>query len=214
MKVGILGTGVVGHALGTGFVRHGHDVMMGARDAANEKASAWVAATSVRASAGSFTDAARFGEIVVLATLWEGTEHALHLAGPEVLAGKVVIDATNPLDFSQGPPPRLAVGHTDSGGERVQRWLPEARVVKAFNTVGHAHMVDPSLPGGPPTMFIAGDDDDAKRVVTGILTEFGWDTLDLGGIEVSRYLEPMCIAWVLAGFRTGSWNQAFKMLRE
>ncbi len=214
-KVGILGTGDVGRALGTGFASRGHEVKMGSRDAKNEKAQKWVAETGPRASAGTFADAAKFADIVVLATSWTGTKSALDLAGPENLAGKVVIDATNPLDFSQGMPPRLALGHTDSGGEQVQRWLPKARVVKCFNIVGNAHMIDPKFPGGPPDMWIAGNDEAAKRTVGEILRDFGWpDPLDTGGIEGSRLLEPMCILWVLHGARTGTWGHAFKLLRK
>jgi hypothetical protein len=135
------------------------------------------------------------------------------MAGPERLRGKVLIDATNPLDYSKGSP-ALAVGHTDSGGEQVQRLLPDALVVKAFNTVGHAHMFRPTFPGGPPDMFICGNHEEAKRKVEGILKEFGWGVVDLGGIEASRYLEPMCMAWVLYGVRTNTWNHAFKLLRK
>ena len=126
----------------------------------------------------------------------------------------MVIDATNPLDFSGGMPPKLFVGHTDSLGERVQRWLPGAKVVKAFNTVGNAFFVHPDLPGGPPDMFIAGNDADAKQTVTGILKDFGWPTIDVGGIEGARLLEPLCILWVGYGIRTGTWNHAFKLLRK
>src|SRR4051812_26447720 len=213
MHIGIIGTGIVGQALASGFVKHGHPVLLGAREPGNQKAREWANSAGADASTGTFADAARFGEIVIVATLWSGTENALRLAGADALAGKVVIDATNPLDFSTGRP-TLAIGHTDSGGEHVQRWLPDSRVVKAFNIVGNANMIDPAFPDGPPTMLIAGDDDSAKRAVTDILTEFGWETIDLGGIEQSRYLEPIAMAWVSAGMRTGNWNSAFKLLRK
>jgi 8-hydroxy-5-deazaflavin:NADPH oxidoreductase len=214
MRVGILGTGVVGKALGKGFVTSGHDVMMGSRDATNPKALAWAKEMGAKASAGTFADAATFGEVVVLATLGVANETVLSMAGPDKLRGKVVIDATNPLDFRGGIPPRLAVSGDDSGGERVQRLLPDARVVKAFNTVGNAFMFRPEFPGGPPDMFIAGNSDDAKKTVTDILKDFGWGVVDLGGIESSRYLEAICMAWVLAAIRTGNWNQAFKLLKK
>src|SRR5688500_5249030 len=178
MKIGILGTGDVGKALGRGFVSRSHDVMMGSREAANEKAAACVKETGGKAKAGTFADAAQHGEIVVLCTNWGGTETAVHLAGPENLAGKVLIDTTNPLDFSQGPPPKLAVGHTDSAGEHVQRWAPKAKVVKCWNIIGNADMVDPKFPSGAPTMFICGNDADAKKSVTGILESFGWKDVD------------------------------------
>jgi predicted dinucleotide-binding enzyme len=214
MNIGILGTGDVGRALGHGFIALGHDVKMGARDAGNAKARAWAAEAGPRASTGAFPDAAGFGEIVILATLGSANESALRVAGPERLRGKVLIDATNPLDFSRGVPPSLFVGHTDSGGEQVQRLVPEARVVKAFNTVGHAHMFRPDFPGGPPDMFLCGNDAEAKRVVSKFLADFGWTVIDLGGIESSRYLEAMCLVWVLHGFASGSWNHAFKLLRK
>lgn len=150
----------------------------------------------------------------MLALLWTGVENALKLAGAENFAGKVVIDATNPLHYESGKLPALTIGHTDSAGEQVQRWLPSARVVKAFNSVGFAHMFKPDFPGGPPDMFICGNDDSAKQTVTGILKDFGWPTIDIGGIEGSRVLEPLCILWVGYGLRTGTWNHAFKLLRK
>jgi hypothetical protein len=166
------------------------------------------------ASVGTFADAASYGEIVVLATLGVANESALRSAGPEKLRGKVVIDTTNPLDFSGGMPPKLAVAGNDSAGERVQRLLPDAYVVKAFNTVGSAHMFRPSFPGGPPDMFICGNHDEAKTTVAGILSDCGWGVVDIGGIESSRYLEAMCLVWVLHGARTNTWNHAFKLLRR
>jgi predicted dinucleotide-binding enzyme len=216
MKVGILGTGDVGRALGSAFASLGHEVKMGSRDANNEKALAWAKETGPSASAGTFADAAEYGETIVLATLGVANESALTMAGPEKLRGKVVIDATNPLDFSKGVPPTLAISGNDSGGEQVQRLVPEARVVKAFNIVGNAHMFRPEFPGGPPDMFICGNDAGAKAQVTDILKEFGWEVVDIGGIECSRYLEAMCLVWVLSAFSSTppSWNHAFKMLRK
>ena len=161
----------------------------------------------------TFAEAAAHGELVVLCTAWKGAEHALELAGAKNLAGKVLIDATNPLKEVDGRPVGLERGWDDSGGEQVQRWVPDAKVVKAFNIVGNALMVDPKLPGGPPTMMIGGNDEGAKKTVTDILTDFGWETIDLGGIEAARVLEPMCWAWVTSAMRTGKWMQAFKMLR-
>lgn len=214
MKIGVLGTGDVGQALGRAFLALGHEVMLGARSATNEKAVAWAKEGGPSASAGTFADAAAFGEIVVLATLGMANESALQAAGPDRLAGKIVIDTTNPLDFSGGMPPKLGVSGDDSGGERVQKQLPGSHVVKAFNIVGNALMFRPELPGGPPDMFIAGNDDAAKLKVTAILKEFGWGAIyDLGGIEASRYLEAMCLVWVLAALRSGTWNHAFKLLR-
>lgn len=213
MRIGILGSGDVGRALGHAFAACGHEVKLGSRDAGNPKVKDWVSKAGPHASGGTFADAAKFGEIVVLATLWSGTDNALRLAGPEHFAGKVVIDTTNPLDYTTMPP-RLSVGWSDSAGEQVQRWLTTARVVKAFNIVGNAHMFRPEFPGGPPDMFIAGNDSGAKQAVSQILNEFGWDVIDLGGIESSRYLEPLAMAWITYGFRAKSWNHAFKLLRK
>jgi predicted dinucleotide-binding enzyme len=213
MRVGVLGTGDVGKSLGNAFLALGHEVRMGARDANNEKAAAWVARADGHASAGTFSDAAAFGDIVVLATLGSAAQQILQPSVATACKGKVVIDTTNPLDFSQGKP-TLGIGHTDSGGEQVQRLLPDAKVVKAFNTVGHSLMFRPSLPGGPPDMFICGDDEGAKERVTALLSDFGWKTIDLGGMESARYTEPMCMVWVGFGLRTQTWNHAFKLLRK
>ena len=211
MKVGIIGSGDVGQRLGDAFVELGHSVKIGTRDP--QKLAAWVAKHKTRASAGSFSDAASFGDIVVIATAWSGTASAIEMAGPANMAGKVVIDVTNPLDFSSMPP-QLAIGHTDSAGETVQRMLPDAKVVKAFNIVGNPHMFRPDFPGGRPTMFIAGNDDGAKKMVTDILTAFGWESIDIGGIEGSRLLEPLAMLWITYYFRTNTGNHAFKLLRK
>lgn len=212
MKIGILGSGEVGLRLGDGFVGLGHTVKVGTRSPA--KVAPWAAKNGNKASAGSFSEAASFGDIVVIATLWEGTAAALKMAGAGNFAGKVVIDVTNPLDFSKGVPPSLAVGHTDSGGETVQRMLPDARVVKAFNIVGNPHMLHPDFPGGPPTMFICGNDENAKKSVTEILDALGWEAVDIGGIEGSRLLEPLAMLWVAYMFKTNTGNHAFKLLRK
>jgi predicted dinucleotide-binding enzyme len=209
VNVGILGSGDVGRALAAGFAGLGHDVKIGSRDP--QKLAAWAESAGPRVSTGTFAEAAHFGDILVLATLGTATAEAIRLAGVDSFDGKVVIDTTNPLDFSKGMPPMLSIGHTDSLGEVIQRLLPRARVVKAFNTVGNALMVHPSLPD-TPDMFICGNDESAKTIVTQICKHFGWGVIDLGGVESSRYLEPMCLVWVLHGARTGTWKHAFKML--
>jgi predicted dinucleotide-binding enzyme len=211
VKVGILGSGDVGKALARGFIMLGHEVKIGSREP--EKLAGFVAAEGERASAGTFAETAKFGDLLVLATLGNAAQSAIEMAGKSNFDNKVLIDTTNPLDFSAGAP-RLSVGFNDSLGEQVQRLLPNARVVKAFNTVGNAHMVNPDFPNGPPTMFLAGNDDESKRLVSQVCEQFGWDVSDLGGIESSRYLEPMCMAWVVYGIRTGGWNHAFKLLRK
>lgn len=211
VNVGILGSGDVGKSLARGFAMLGHEVKIGSRDP--EKLADFVAEAGDRVSKGTFEEAAKFGDILALATLGAAAESAINMAGKSNFDGKILIDATNPLDFSTGAP-RLYVGFNDSLGEQVQRWLPKARVVKAFNTVGNAHFVKPDFPSGPPTMFIAGNDDESKRLVSQICEHFGWDVSDLGGIESSRYLEPMCMTWVIHGLRAKSWNHAFKLLKR
>lgn len=214
MKVGILGSGVVAQALGTGFVTLGHDVKLGTRSPNDDKIKTFLKKAGPKASAGSFADAAEFGDLAVLATAWSGTENVIKLANPKALAGKVVIDVTNPLKMSSQGPPTLAVSGSDSAGEQVQRWLPQSKVVKAFNTVGNSLMFKPQLPGGPPDMFIAGNDAGAKQTVTGLLKSFGWTVHDLGGIEAARYLEALAMIWILHGFSTNTWSHAFKLLKN
>jgi 8-hydroxy-5-deazaflavin:NADPH oxidoreductase len=210
-RIGVLGSGDVGRALATGFIGLGHEVKIGSRDP--QKLQAWADSAGERATTGTFEDAARFGDILVLATLGVAAEDAVRMAGIGNFDGKVVIDTTNPLDFSTGLP-RLSIGHDDSLGEVIQRLLPNARVVKCFNTVGNAHMVNPQFPGGPPDMFLCGNDDDARKIVSQICQHFGWGVVDIGGIEGSRHLEPMCLVWVLHGIKSKSWNHAFKMLTK
>ena len=214
MRIGILGSGGVGQDLGLGFIGLGHDVKMGSRNPARDEIKAWLAKAGKRASGGSFAEAAVFGELAVLAILWTGTENAIHLAGPENLAGKVVIDVTNPLLFRPNALPGLAVGGVDSAGEQVQRWLPKAKVVKAFNSVNHAHMFKPSFPDGPPDMFICGDDAAARETVAGICRDFGWGVVDMGKLEAARLLEPLALIYILNAIQTGNWDYAFKLLKK
>jgi predicted dinucleotide-binding enzyme len=211
VKVGILGSGDVGKSFARAFGALGHDVVIGSRSP--EKLSDFVGGEGDRVTSGTFEEAARSGDLLVLATHGMATEEAIAMAGKENFANKVVIDATNPLDFSGGAP-RLAIGHTDSLGEQIQRSIPNARVVKAFNTVGNPLFFKPDLPGGPPDMFIGGNDADAKKLVSQVCEAFGWGVVDLGGIEASRYLEPMCMAWVVHGVISGTWMHAFKLLHK
>ena len=216
MKVGIIGSGDVGRKLADGFIELGHQVRIGSRDPNQSKITEWINKHGKEnASSGTFADTAGFGEIIVLATLWTGTAEAIHLTNPTNLSNKIIIDVTNPLDFSKGMPPTLAVGHTDSAGEIVQRMLPDSKVVKSFNIIGNPHMIHPDFPGGKPTMFICGNDEGAKKIVTNdILSKFGWETIDIGGIEGSRLLEPLALLWILHYFRTGSGDHAFKLLNK
>ncbi len=213
MKVGIVGSGDVARSLGKGFVELGDEVRLGSRTPDSDALKAWTAAVGSRGTTGSFADAAGFGDLVVLASHGVENENAIRLAGPRQFGRKIVIDTTNPLAFTPDHRPLLAYGGNDSAGERVQRALPDARVVKAFNTVGHAHMVHPKFPGGPPTMFYCGNDPAAKQQVADLLRRFGWEPADVGGIEGARLLEPMCVAWVTLGILGGSFDIAFKVLR-
>jgi predicted dinucleotide-binding enzyme len=212
MRVGILGSGGVGQDLGLAFLALGHEVKMGSRHPAKADIKAWLAKAGKKASAASFAEAAEFGDMAVLAVQWTGAKNAVRLAGPGNLAGKVVIDTCNPLLVRPKALPGLAVSGGDSAGEQVQRWLPKARVVKAFNTVNHAHMFKPAFPGGPPDMFICGHDEDAKKLVAGFCREFGWGVIDMGGLEAARLLEPLALIYVQNAIRTGNWNCAFKLL--
>lgn len=213
MKVGILGSGDVGRALGRGFASRGHDVKIGSRSPKSETLQKWLKVTKGKASTGTFAEAASHGDVVVLAVLGEAWEQAINLAGPKSFDDKLLIDAMNALDFSKGMPPSLFVGTTDSLGERVQRKLPKAKVVKAFNIVGNANMVDPKVKGGAPDMLIAGNDADAKKRVTAILKDFGWSgVIDVGGIDGARYLEAMVPLWVRVCSSLNDWNVAWKVL--
>jgi predicted dinucleotide-binding enzyme len=212
-RVGVLGTGEVGRRLASGFRDLGHQVTIGSRDPEKPDLREWLSTDGAGIQAGTFADAAAGGELLVLAVFGDVADQVIADAGPESFAGKVVIDAMNPLDFSGGFPPQLSISGEDSLGERVQRTLPDARVVKAFNIIGNPYFVDPRFSEGQPTMLIAGDDADAKRTVTDLLADFGWsDVVDIGGIDGSRELEAICIAWVKIGGIRGAWDHGFKLL--
>jgi predicted dinucleotide-binding enzyme len=199
MRIGVLGTGAVGEALATRLVETGHDVVMGARSATNEKAAAWAGRQQERAAAGSFADAAAHGEVVVNATGGTVSIAALTQAGADNLAGKVLVDVSNPMVPDSGFPPRLEPVGDDSIAETIQRAFPDARVVKTLNTVTADVMVDPTLLGGEHDVFVAGDDAEAKAVVTELLRGFGWPETavrDLGGLIAARGLEMYLIFWI------------------
>jgi predicted dinucleotide-binding enzyme len=213
MPIGVLGSGQVGRALARAFADRGHDVMLGSRDPGKEEVAAWLAGAGQGIRAGTFAEAAAHGELVVLVVLGAAVEEAIGQAGPDALSGKVLIDATNPLDFSAGFPPSLIWGHTDSGGERTQRAAPGARVVKAFNIIGNAYFAEPRFGEDRPTMLIAGDDAEAKATVGRVVEDFGWPpAIDVGGIEASRELEALCILWVRIGAARGTFDHGFKLL--
>ncbi len=212
MKIGILGSGDVGQALARAFKSEGHNVMLATRDLKAKKALS--IGNDLGIKIGDFSATAQFCELAVLATLWTATEDVIRLIEPINLAGKTVIDVTNPLDFSSGMPPKLLIGTNDSAGEQVQRWLKESKVVKALNIVGNAHMYKPNFGNTPPTMFYCGDNKGAKEIVHTILLSFGWQPVDIGGIEGARELEPMCVLWVKYGISTGNWNHVITVLQK
>jgi predicted dinucleotide-binding enzyme len=197
MKIGVFGTGMVGSAIATKLVQVGHDVRMGSRAAGNEKAVAWAKSTGARASEGSFADAAAHGELLFNCTSGGVSLAALQAAGAANLKGKVLVDVSNPLDFSRGFPPTLSVCNTDSVGEQIQRAFPEAKVVKALNTMTAAVMVNPSAVPGDHEVFLCGNDAEAKARVTELLRSFGWRSiLDLGDITAARGMEMILPIWL------------------
>jgi 8-hydroxy-5-deazaflavin:NADPH oxidoreductase len=211
MNIGILGTGMVGEALGTKLVSLGHKVKMGSRSASNEKAAAWVNKNGANASQGTFADAAKFGEMVINCTKGEVALEALKSAGEENLNGKVLIDVSNPLDFSKGMPPTLTVCNTDSVGEQIQKNFPAAKVVKSFNTMNCFIMVNPRLLSGSHTIFLCGNDAGAKTSVRDLLKSFAWqeeEILDLGDITASRGTEMVLPLWlrIMGTLKSGSFN--------
>lgn len=213
VKIGVLGSGVVGQVLADGFLKHGHEVMRGSRDAA--KLAAWAATTSERGRTGTFAEAAAWADVIVLAVKGTAAESALEHAGAANLENKIVIDATNPI--ADAPPEhgviRFFTGPNDSLMERLQAKFPAARLVKAFSCVGNALMVNPTFAGGPPTMFICGNDAAAKQQVTALLDVFGWQSEDMGPVQAARAIEPLCQLWCIPGMTGRGWNHAFKLLR-
>ena len=213
MKIGIIGSGQVGRVLAKAFKSEGYDVMLGTRNTSNEHVVQFN--DEAKIDVGTFDETAKFGDIIVLATKGTAAEEALHLAGKENLDRKIIIDTTNPI--ADSPPVNGVLHYTtsleNSMMERLQQVVPGARFVKAFNIVGNTLMYKPKLQGGKPTMFICGNDDGAKKTVTGILDKFGWETEDFGKAESARAIEPMAILWCIPGFLHNSWMHAFKLLR-
>jgi hypothetical protein len=212
MKIGILGSGTVGQTLGVGFLNYGFQVMLGTRDPQKPEVQSWVQANP-GATAGTFEQTAQFGEFIVLATAGHAALDAISLAGTPNLGGKTVMDATNPI---AGPPAGgilpFFTGPNDSLAERIQAAVPQAHVVKAFNSVGAARMVNPTYRQGTPTMFYCGDDARAKQQVADVIRQFGWQPYDCGGIVAARAIEPLCILWCSRGFQHNQWDHAFALL--
>ncbi len=213
MKVGVLGSGDVAKALAGGFIKHGHETMIGTRDTA--KLAEWHRAHA-NAQVGSFSETAAFGEVVVLAVKGSAAADALRGAGSKNLDGKLVIDACNPI--ADAPPTngvlKFFTNLDESLMERLKREFPKAHLVKAFNSVGNAQFVNPQYKSGRPTMFICGNDEGAKAVTAQILDQFGWETADMGKVEAARAIEPLCMLWCILGFTKNKWTHAFKLLRQ
>ena len=213
-KIGILGSGMVGQTLANGFIKHGYEVMIATSDPA--KYDALREATHGQAGIGNFEETARQADIVVLAVKGTAAEPAITKAGIANLEGKTIIDVTNPI--AELPPVngvlQFFTSSNESLMERLQKMAPEAHFVKAFNCVGNAQMVDPDFEGIKPTMFICGNHADAKKIVTAILSQFGWETEDMGAIEAARAIEPLCILWCIPGFTQNRWMHAFKLLKK
>ena len=212
-KVSVLGSGAVGEVLANGFLKHGHEVLRASREP--QKLATWKEAAGPKARLGTPAEAGAWGEIVVLAVKGTGAEAAVDALGVANLAGKLVLDTTNPI--AALPPEhgvlRFFTDLNQSLMERLQLKAPEAHFVKAFSCVGGPFMVNPALPGGPPTMFICGNSADAKSEAKQILEAFGWDVADMGKVESARAIEPLCILWCIPGLSGGSWSHAFKLLR-
>jgi len=212
-KIAVLGSGEVGQALANGFLEHGYEVTRGSREPA--KMQDWKKGAGPKAEIATFAQAAKFGDIVVLAVKGLAAEAVLDQAGAANLAGKTIIDTTNPI--AEAPPQngvlKFFTNLDESLHERLQKRMPAAKFVKAFSCVGNTQMVNPRLAGGPPTMFICGNDAGAKKEVEAILDQFGWDTEDLGSAEAARAIEPLCMLWCIRGFTQNRWSHAFKLLR-
>ncbi len=216
-KVGIIGSGAVGRSLGTAFIKSEYSVKIGSRNIDKKELVDWKNENGDNASLGSFEQAAAYGDILVLCTKGTGTFEAINLSGLKNFSGKVVIDTTNPIaDF---PPVNgvliYTTGTNDSLGEQIQKAIPDAFVVKAFNSIGNVLMYKPSFKDGTPTMFFCGNDGEARKVVSDILVEFGWEPYDCGKIEASRALEPLCQLWCIPGILRNDWSpHAFKVLTK
>jgi predicted dinucleotide-binding enzyme len=213
MKVGVLGSGTVAQTLASGFLKHSHAVIVGTRTPA--KLAEWMAQNE-GAQVGSLADAAKFGDLIVLAVKGNAAAEALRQAGASNLERKAVMDVCNPI--ADAPPDhgvlRFFTTHDDSLMEQLQREFPAAHLVKVFNSVGAPSMVNPQFASGKPTMFICGNDESAKKQVSEVAGEFGWEVADMGGVESARAIEPLCMLWCIQGFVRNEWTHAFKLLHR
>jgi hypothetical protein len=216
MKIGIIGSGIVGQVLGKSFLSEGHEVMLGTRTPYKIEVVKWKDENQTGRS-GTLEDTATFGELIVLATMGEAAENAIRLAGLKNFSGKTVIDVTNPIDNSALPDNgviRFFTGPNESLMEKIQALLPDAHIVKAFNSVGNTMMYKPKYTEGKPSMFICGNNAEAKKTTEQILESFGWETEDMGSVEAARAIEPLCILWCIPGFIRNQWTHAFKLLKK
>ena len=215
MKIGIIGSGVVGQVLGIAFLSEGHEVMLSSRDKTKKELVQWQG-KNPGGKTGTFKEAAEFGNVLVLAIAGLVAKDAIEMAGKNNFSNKVVIDATNPI--AKAPPEngvlKFFTDLNESLMEQLQKIVPDAKFVKAFNCVGNALMYKPNFAGVRPTMFICGNDDDAKKTATDILTSFGWETEDMGKAEAARAIEPLCILWCIPGFISNRWTHAIKLLKS
>ena len=209
MKIGILGSGAVGKALAEGFLKLGYEVKIGTRD--ESKLNEFTDGKNI--TAGSFSDAASFGNLIVLAVKGDAAEKVINIAGKENFSGKIVIDVTNPLKFENEQIPKLFIAYPDSLGKKIQELLPSAKVVKAFNTVTSAYMCNPKLEEGAPDMFIVGNDE-GKVKVKEIAERWGWNVIDIGAIQQAHLLESLAMIWIRYGFMNNHWTHAFKLLKK
>jgi 8-hydroxy-5-deazaflavin:NADPH oxidoreductase len=212
-KIGILGSGDVGQILANGFLKYGYDVKIGTRN--ESKFAEWKAKAGSKASTGSFQEAASFGEIIVLAVKGLVALEVLKMAGEMNLKGKTIIDTTNPIDDKapENGVLRFFTSLDESLMEQLQKAYPAANFVKSFSIVGNVFMVNPDFNGVKPTMFICGQNENAKSEVKEILDQFGWETEDMGAIEAARAIEPLCMLWCIPGFIKNQWGHAFKLLK-
>jgi predicted dinucleotide-binding enzyme len=212
MKIGILGSGVVGQTLASGFLAKGHEVMIGTLEP--DKLTEWLA-KNTKAKVGNFEETATFGELIVLAVKGSVIESAIERAKADNLDAKIVIDVTNPLVFEkEGQSPHLSVGFPHSNGEKVQELLPKAKVVKAFNIVGSIHFTNAKLQEGTADMIIAGNDSEAKKTVVEIASGWGWSVTDMGDITQAYLLESLAMLWIRYAFLNNHWTHAFKILKK
>jgi len=214
MKVGIIGSGIVGQVLAKAFTSEGHEVMLGTRNTSKEEVVKFKKENQ-KIDTGTFEQTAAFGELIVLAIHGSSYEEVINLAGKKNFGDKIVIDATNPI--AAAPPVngvlKFFTSPDESLMEKIQKQIPHAKLVKAFNSVGNGQMYKPKYKEGKPSMFICGNDDAAKKTVADILSSFGWETEDMGKIEAARAIEPLCILWCIPGFIHNQWTHAFKLLK-